>query len=157
MDLFLVHSDNAPPHRDTFSLLMGNGSPTLGDGSASSLLSPHLFNAYVRQFSETERHLGVASINMLMQEHQYADTASTLCQLVLLFNSSSLAEWEIKMRAKCLNIHPDKTAERPVGEETSSESMAEIILTFWIIESQNTNFRHRYDLKFSVGVNKNPL
>lgn len=78
---------------------------------------------------------------MLMQEHQYADTASTQRQLVLLFNSSSLDELEIKMKAKCLNINPDKTAGRPVGKETFSESMAEIILTFWIIESQNANFR----------------
>lgn len=61
---------------------------------------------------------------MLMQEHQYADTGSTQCQLVSLFNSSSLAEIEIKMKAKCLNINPDKTVEKPIGKETSSESMA---------------------------------
>lgn len=101
----------------------------------SSLLSSHLFNAHVRQFSETERHFGVTSINMLIQGHQYADTGSTLCQLVLLFNSSSLTELEIKMKAKCLNINPDKTAEKLVGKETPSGSVAEFILTFLIIEA----------------------
>lgn len=104
--------------------------PLQGMIPVSSLLSPHLFNASVRQFCETERHFGVTSINMLTQEHQYAKTGSTLCQLVLLFNSSSVAELEINMKAKCLNINPDKTAEKLVSQETPSESMAEIILTF---------------------------
>lgn len=67
---------------------------------------------------------------MLTQERQYADTGSTLCQLVLLFYSSSLAELEIKMKAKCLNINPDRTAEKLVGKETPSESTTDIILTF---------------------------
>lgn len=61
---------------------------------------------------------------MLMQEHQYADTGSTECQLVTLFNPSSLDEIEMKMKAKCLNINPDKTVKKPVGKGTSSESMA---------------------------------
>lgn len=124
------HCDNAPPHCETVSLPMGNSSSTPGDDSCQLSLSSHLFNAYVRQFSETERHFGVTSINMLMQEHQYADAGSTQCHLVLLCNSSSLAEIEIKVKAKCLNINPDKTVEKPVGKEIFSESMAEIILTF---------------------------
>lgn len=105
-----------------------------------SPLSPCLFNACVRQFHETERHFGVAIINMLMQEHQYADTGSTPCQLVLLVNASSLAELEIKMKAKCLTLNPDKTAEKRVGREIPSESTAEIVLTFQITETWNTNF-----------------
>ena len=89
-----------------------------------------MLNTDVQQFCETERRFGVTSINMLMQEHQYADIGSTLCQLVLLFYSSSLAELEIKMKAKCLNINPDKTAEKLIGNEIPPESMTEIILTF---------------------------
>lgn len=125
------HCDNAPTHCETFSLLMGNGSSILGMITVSSLLSPHLFNAYVRQFSETEKHFGVTSINMLMQEHQYADTGSTLCQLVLLFNSPSLDEFEIKMKAKCWNMNPDETAEKLVGKRYLQNQWQKL---FWHFE-----------------------
>lgn len=124
------HCDNIPPPCETSSLPTGNSSSTLGNDSCQLSFVITL----VRQFSETERHFGVTSINMLIQGHQYADTGSTLCQLVLLFNSSSLAELEIKMKAKCLNINPDKTAEKLVGKETPSGSVAEFILTFQIID-----------------------
>lgn len=106
---------------------MGNHSSTLGVTPVSSLLLPHLFNACGRQFSETQKHFGVTSINMLMLEHQYADTGSTLCQLVLLSNFSSLDEVEIKVKDECLNINPDKTGEKLVSKVMPSESLAQIL------------------------------
>lgn len=139
IDLF--HSDNAPPDCAAFSLPMGNRASTLWNDSYQLPFVTKQFNTNMWRFCETGRHFGVTSINMLMQEHQYADTGSTLCQLVLLFYSSSLAEFEIKMKAKCLNINPDKTAEKLVCKETPSESMTEIIRMFGIIGTWNINFR----------------